>query len=472
MRLRDLLPKQNPWDMPMTDGTMQPVGIDEAGNRTYRDIMGRGYAREAKPAMTMRDFWAKSDEMRAPKPSRFEGDAVVSALLNGFTAPARALAGEAMTLGDVIDTAGTATLSAAPMRAPEGALRMGAMRGSDDMVTVYHGTTREAAEKIKREGVLRSAGEPDVYVTTDPTGGGYGDGSVVALRVPRSALSIDDEFPNGRIDYRINVRKPGGSIPVQVAPQTPAQEVADLLASGKAAQVTDELMAQVDPQEMWRLYESGATGVDMPMDAASRAARAGEMGYDQTYFKGMYPYDSDTGPVKDWKGNVIDRAGEAPVELQTINRPTEFPTFYRPSGEKQEQGYKIAGVMGRDVEVANRFAAWPESAVYPLQVRHGREYAIDAQGGLAGPTHFFESGKPFRDAMRSGQYDIGLINNTSDEGSIAFVLRPENIRSQFARFDPRLRHLANLSAGVGGIGMAMQPQTDNTRVLRDYLNGI
>ena len=86
----------------------------------------------------------------------------------------------------------------------------------DGTVTVYHHTDRKSAERIRATGELRSAGEPDVYVTTRAiTDTGYGD-TAVAIRVDPSRLSLDDEFPNGRRDFRLSVGKSGGSIPVKL----------------------------------------------------------------------------------------------------------------------------------------------------------------------------------------------------------------------------------------------------------------
>jgi len=86
----------------------------------------------------------------------------------------------------------------------------------DGTVTVYHHTNRRAAEEIRATGQLRSSGEPDVYVTTRAiTDTGYGD-TAVAIRVEPSRLSLDDEFPNGRRDYRLSVGEPRGSIQVNV----------------------------------------------------------------------------------------------------------------------------------------------------------------------------------------------------------------------------------------------------------------
>ena len=79
----------------------------------------------------------------------------------------------------------------------------------DGTVTVYHGTTKSGAEAIKKTGVIRSAAEPDVYFTTEPTSEntGYGDGSVVAVKIDPKKLILDDEFPDGRKDFRVEVGK-------------------------------------------------------------------------------------------------------------------------------------------------------------------------------------------------------------------------------------------------------------------------
>jgi hypothetical protein len=55
-----------------------------------------------------------------------------------------------------------------------------------------------------------------VYVTTEksPTTG-YGD-EVVAINVDPKKLQIDDQFPDGRTDFRMSVGKPGGSMKVKV----------------------------------------------------------------------------------------------------------------------------------------------------------------------------------------------------------------------------------------------------------------
>ena len=87
---------------------------------------------------------------------------------------------------------------------------------SDGTVTVYHHTSAENAARIRETGALRSAGEPDVYLTTRrETDTGYGD-TAVPVRINPALLALDDEFPDGRRDFRASVGKPGGSMAVTI----------------------------------------------------------------------------------------------------------------------------------------------------------------------------------------------------------------------------------------------------------------
>ena len=94
--------------------------------------------------------------------------------------------------------------------------RTGLGLNPDGTVTLYHHTNAGSAEQIKRSGQLVSAGEPSVYLTTRREADtGYGD-TVVTVRVDPNKLNIDDEFPNGRQDYRLDVGQPGGAATVLI----------------------------------------------------------------------------------------------------------------------------------------------------------------------------------------------------------------------------------------------------------------
>lgn len=111
----------------------------------------------------------------------------------------------------------------------------------DGTVTLFHHTNKNAAQSIKKTGVLKSAGEPSVYLTTERTPTtGYGD-TVVPVKVNPSKLNLDDEFPGGRLDFSIDVGKPGGSVKVTptssfVYPQDEALRLAQQRASLPPAQ--------------------------------------------------------------------------------------------------------------------------------------------------------------------------------------------------------------------------------------------
>ena len=85
----------------------------------------------------------------------------------------------------------------------------------DGTVTVFHHTDSAAAQRIIETGRLQSAGEPDVFVTTAREPIGFGD-TVVPVRIRPDQLILDDEFPGGRRDFRIETGRPGGSVAVRV----------------------------------------------------------------------------------------------------------------------------------------------------------------------------------------------------------------------------------------------------------------
>jgi hypothetical protein len=76
----------------------------------------------------------------------------------------------------------------------------------DGTVLLYHATTREGAEQILREGLLRRPPDaPDsygIYLSSSPTvAQDYGDGTVIPVRVLAADIKPDDVFPGRRIDF-------------------------------------------------------------------------------------------------------------------------------------------------------------------------------------------------------------------------------------------------------------------------------
>ena len=85
-----------------------------------------------------------------------------------------------------------------------------------------------------------------------------------------------------------------------------------------------------------------------------------------------------------------------------------------------------------------------------------------------GPLHpdWSEYSTEVADELRNRGFDSVFHNDDSTPlngsyiDSIAILDPPTNIRSRFARFDPEFRHLRNLSAGVGGLGLLAYPQEE------------
>lgn len=132
-------------------------------------------------------------------------------------------------------------------------------------------------------------------------------------------------------------------------------------------------------------------------------------------YKGMHPYD--------WREETDDSPGP---EITSINRTAEFPAF-----NDGEAGVEIAGFFGNK-DIARHFTSSSKnSATYPVYLSLQNPFVIDAKGELAGIIQFGETGKDFRDAIRSKKYDGVIIKNTKDEGDIYVALRPEQIKSVF-----------------------------------------
>lgn len=150
--------------------------------------------------------------------------------------------------------------------------------------------------------------------------------------------------------------------------------------------------------------------------------------------------DKDGNPLVVYKGMpAVDWETGKPFD--SIDRKSEFPAF-----NHGEQGTKIAGFFSSKSDVANRFAAGyarpgeGSSAVFPCYLSIQHPYVIDAKGKAAGIIEFEESGRPFREAIRSGKFDGVIIKNTKDEGDVYVALRPSQIKSAIGNrgtFDPK-----------------------------------
>ena len=147
----------SPLDLPLgaRPGRDQPVGQDELGRTVYRTIRGTQYTIPEPVTMPAPSFGERfgivGEAARgATLGGIFDvakglGRSVVEGVVQGVTAPRRALQGEPQTYGDVAATAGLGIFGGAPFQAPQGALRSGVGRSGDQPagITAYHGGPRD-----------------------------------------------------------------------------------------------------------------------------------------------------------------------------------------------------------------------------------------------------------------------------------------------------------------------------------------
>ena len=94
--------------------------------------------------------------------------------------------------------------------------RTGLPLNADGTVTVFHHTNRQSADRIRESNQLEYTTTTDPFFTTRNTANlGYGNTSI-AIRLDPARLNLDDEFPDGRRDYRLNNRKAREFISVEI----------------------------------------------------------------------------------------------------------------------------------------------------------------------------------------------------------------------------------------------------------------
>jgi hypothetical protein len=250
--------------------------------------------------------------------------------------------------------------------------------------------------------------------------------------------------------------RPAGSVGMGgrvVGDESGAQTVARLLREGRQSEVTDDLLATLTPDdnaELFRLYNEGATGVDLPMDEASRMARAREAGF-------------DTGlPL--YHGTGADFQAFDAARFQQSDFGTGGAGVY--SSESP-------GLAGAYADLVTR-PSNDNANILPIVTR--RQEAYDT-GGYRNINND-EQAREYSQRMQ----DLGVDNvyyrdNMSGEIVENVTFDPRNIRSRFARFDPRLSDNANLLAanrdqtvGLLSTAAAAEPRNAAERMARDILD--
>ena len=281
------------------------------------------------------------------------------------------------------------------------------------------------------------------------------------------------------------VSRPSGSVGMggRVDAERPAQRVARLLREGRADEVTDDVLANLsasDTNELFRLYDEGATGMDLPMDEASRMGRAdnrsmidGLHGTQPSQYDKIYDKTPDNPDIKEFD---IDRS----------TRGQSGKGIYFAPPDNYDLANSFAGgrkLSDADLELLDPNSPKIKGVVYPVKVRADKQadyqqmreaqYAYEKQQIAQGKSAGYAG---LSDSVPNTLKPQGFSGVSQNHEFTTFF--PENVRSRFARFDPRLSRNADLlaanaskSGGLLGAGLSeAQRQARGILDVRDPAN--
>ena len=274
-----------------------------------------------------------------------------------------------------------------------------------------------------------------------------GVGDAAAKAVKAGARGLLNTAKRAEVDPNVvgPLLKPKG--------MSPAQNVADLLASGRADEVTDEMLGKLTPNdnmELFELYESGATGMDLPMDTASRLARASEQEYAGDYFHGsnldFSGFDRST------RGTFLTDSPAVADSYVGKDGGTIYPALVRGGSDfpvVEGNGRFYSDIPQSALPEELEFMKYDVGSNIPLITDNIISRAKDERLPGIIFENIVDRGPNFK--QYRGEADLMAQERTkqaSMPSDVINTLDPSRLRSKFARFDPRLAHLRDLSAGL------------------------
>jgi hypothetical protein len=234
-----------------------------------------------------------------------------------------------------------------------------------------------------------------------------------------------------------------------------AKDILEMRATGNVDAVTESMMNAADPQYMYNY-------TPLPMDQASRMARASDIGFPKDDW-----YHGTNQDIHGFQGNTY-----------TADNPTVASTYARGITDAQTYPLRLRSKLSTTpVDAGGRLwsqipieaiddpavASWLDPSVLqktrtiePAAVKEGRsgvrfKDVLDIGPGFDS-EQFKRAGYP-PEVAESMRQDY--LRKLDKPATIDVRLAPNQIRSRFARFDPMFAHLRNLSAGVaaGAVGL-------------------
>ncbi len=280
-----------------------------------------------------------------------------------------------------------------------------------------------------------------------------------------------------------NASKSTGLLSVASDVAERGDQILNMLKSGRADDITDSMFDMRDLAKNTQLNQYLFENYDLPMDKASRMARAREMGFDvdNVFYHGtdadFLSASADMGAVDRYKTgfyssdnpNIAEtyapRDGGKIIPVLTRNDPDmiidakgsnwnqlefDLPTYSSQMGDEDLYSYFFNMFADNDME--------------PLNTN-----AIARQRRFEG-----DSSVMFENLVdRGGVYPYGDTSLANFPSNIRTDFYPSSLRSKFARFDPRLRNNENLLAAnaspISGILAQSGVSENQAQRIEDYL---
>ena len=322
-----------------------------------------------------------------------------------------------------------------------------------------------------------------------------------ALVAGRAAMPAAQALQEGLLGVSVPARAAGGAgghiLDETASPALPkprnkaevmAKRILEMRAAGNAGDVTDDMMALADDQYMY--YNT-----PIPMDEAVRTGAGRGQDFDIDYFHGTGSDIVGVDPSKlGQKQNVLG-------EGFYTSKATERADRYVPK-VTDDDGDRIYAEGGNVMPLATRGAGefdltsrtGNENISRIAKAFEGSDFDVDLRGG--GDSAFIKSKTDpsvsvYIDSYEEGQSTLSRLKSVFGNANLTAIFKeagftglkgaegagstvrvsykPENVRSRFARFDPEFRHLRNLSAGVGGVGLLGASQYQQSQRERGLL---
>ena len=389
--------------------------------------------------------------------------------------------------GDAMNLAGVLMLGGGAVAAPKGSVRSGFVRNikekyPDVEIDVYGSPDRGyelgkiKVPKDKQGSGLGTQVMNDLVEAADAEGArisltpdtSFGGTSVSRLKDFYKRFGFvenkgkNKDFSTRNTMYRdptamANASKSAGALTVAADVAERGNTLIDMLKSGRAADITDNMLDMGDSVKNTQLNQYLFQNYDLPMDEASRMARAQEMGFNvnDVQYHGTAPSiysDEKFSPdITAFRPSVKGQLGAGVYVTPDITKADKFA--------------RAIDVNKGDLDFNNKFI-FKGGSVLPVYIRSPNPASLkemrNAQYGL-------ENVSGYRDLSARGTKALSDEGFTGvKDGNEENVFDPKNIRSINARFDPRLSHLSNLTAAnaspLGGLvaqGMVTQEEIDD-----------